>query len=71
MSGKLFLSLVFGVLGTSSGLLRLLGPRHSLGDAFWPGWMSLLAGVVWLIGAFFFWRAERRKAFADSNAPFK
>jgi hypothetical protein len=51
MSGKLFVSLVCGLLLAVAGLGQLVG------HATWLGVMNLLAGVFWLTQAFRYWRS--------------
>ena len=55
MSGKVFLSLVCGVLSVSSGLLNLTGHRPT----WWLGGLPLLAGSVWLARAFLYLRSSK------------
>jgi len=52
MNGKLFLSLVVGLLGVVVAATRLAG-----GERDWQAGIWLLLGAAWLVRAFFYWRS--------------
>ena len=57
MDGKVFISLVVGVLWALMGLLGTVWPVRTTWP--WSGPVALVTGAIWLAGAFYYWRRSR------------